>query len=335
VEEIEERAVAVGFDDNYLYPFLLLAFSISRNSIKLPKILIANVNSTLSQESQKLVERFTSRLGIHITIYEAEISPKVKTSNRVSVAAYGRLWLADNIDEDFVYIDTDSLLLPGWESVFCFLDKLKDDSDLLLGAMPALENKTPPWPIQVGDNTQYRFHSSILVIAHDNWKKHFENPKNIPWQTIATMHDKLRFVGHDQPVLQYAAQGKYLHLPPDLVNFATTSTSSTKVLTSGVWRKPWTVARENYFSYITSLMMYQDYRQVFGVVKELDIYSKIEDLMFDYLASFPDLLEEVQLTRKKSELSVNSRVMFPYMVARFVYNSMVLARGLFNKSKFR
>jgi lipopolysaccharide biosynthesis glycosyltransferase len=180
------------------------------------------------------------------------------------------------------------------------VDALNLDSELLLAAMPALENKTPPWPMEKGDETQYRFHSSILVINSRNWKEHFAKQENMPWQKIASMHDELKFVGHDQPVLQYAAQGKYLHLPEDFVNFATKYTQTTRVVTSGVWRKPWTVPRDQYFKYICSLMMYQSFEQVFGVIKELDIYSQYENDMFEYLNCDSKLKQDVLLVKNNS-----------------------------------
>jgi len=316
------RNVAVGFDDNYLFPFLLLAFSISRNSSTSPKIFIANVNFTLSQESQDLVTRFCSSLGLEIEIFEAAIPKNVRTSARVSIAGYGRLWLADNLSEDFVYIDTDSLVLPGWEKVFDFVDALNLDRELLLAAMPALENKTPPWPIEQDDATQYRFHSSILVINSRNWKEHFANQENMPWQKIASMHDELKFVGHDQPVLQYAAQGKYLHLPEDFVNFATKYTQTTRVVTSGVWKKPWTVPRDQYFKYISSLMMYQSFEQVFGVIKELDIYSQYENDMFEYLNCDSKLKQDVLLVKNNSQIKSKIRENIPFILSMIFFKTI-------------
>ena len=268
------RNIAVAFDDNYLFPFFLLAFSISKNSSRLPNIYIANVNSTLSKKSQNILEQFCKFLGLKIEIFEAEVPKNLQTDSRISIAAYGRLWMADNIPDDFVYIDTDSLLLPGWEEIFDFLKLLDQEKRLIFAAMPTEVNAPPSWSIGLGDKTHYRFHSSILVISHKKWKKHFQSEMNLPWQTIALRHDVLSSGYHDQSILQYVAQGNFLHLPKDFVSFATKYTSETKIITSGVWKKPWTVPRNQYSKYISSLMLYQDHNQVFGVIKELDVFAK-------------------------------------------------------------
>jgi len=334
MESAQKKTIGVGFDDNYLYPFLLLAYSISQNSQSLPKICIANVNGTLSEDSCRLIEKFASYLNLEIKVFEASVPDNVRTSSRVSIAAYGRLWLADNLSENFVYIDTDSLVLPGWEEIFDYADLLDQNRELLLGAMPALENRTPPWPIAIGDTTQYRFHSGILIINHKNWTEHFSKKENLPWQKIASMHEELQFVGHDQPVLQYAAQGKYLHLPPDLVNLATKYTQTTKVLTSGVWKKPWTVPRDQFFEYINSMMMYQDYKQVFGVIKELDIYSKFEDEMLDFLEGQPDLKIQVIGVKKAVQTNFSFRENLPFTLSKGLSDLMTNVGKLLNKLKY-
>lgn len=320
--------ITVSFDDKYIYPFLLLAFSIQKNSTKKPKIFIANVNSTLSKDSQNIIAIFSRLDRREFRVVEVSIPKNVKTSSRVSIAGYRRLWLAYNLSEDFVYIDTDSLVLPGSETIFDYLELIEENQELLLAAMPALENKTPPWPIPKEDKTQYRFHSGILVIKNENWKKHFSTPGNLPWQKIATMHDELKFVGHDQPVLQYAAQGKYLHLPDDFVNLATKFTETAKVVTSGVWLKPWTVPREQYFKYISSLMMYQNYKEVFGVVKELEIYSRYEDEMLDYLSLDENLKQEILENKLRFQTVFKIRHNIPFLANKILFEIIGLPRKL-------
>jgi lipopolysaccharide biosynthesis glycosyltransferase len=339
----EKKIVGVAFDDNYLFPFLLLAFSIFKNSKELPEIRVANVNGTLSQPSKRILDRFTSILGMKIDVLEAFLPDTLAINARLSIAAYGRLWLADHISEDFVYIDTDSLVMPGWESIFDFLILLEENRDLLLAAMPALGNKTPPWPIEIGDKTQYRFHSSILVISHRNWTVHFANEKNLPWEKIALLSAELGITQHDpsileftadQSILQFAAKGKYLPLPDDLVNFGTKFSNSTKIISSGTWVKPWTVKKENYLRYLSSLMMYQNYSDVFGVVRELDLFTRFEEEMFDFLAKDPVLLEEVSAIQKKSQNPWGFHISAPFLMGKFVFVAMTYARKFFNILKF-
>jgi len=327
-DDVNKRILGVAFDDNYLFGFLLFAFSIFKHLREMPEIRIANVNGTLTKNSHQIIEKFTSYLEIKTTIFEASLPGNLAVDSRISLAAYGRFWLADNISDDFVYIDTDSLVMPGWESIYDFLHFLQKDNELLLAALPALANTTPPWPINEGDKTQYRFHSGILVICHRNWTEHFANKSNPSWQQIAQLYEELNFSSHDQTVLQYAAQGKYLPIPDDFVNFATKYTSSTKIVTSGMWRKPWTIPKSSYYKYLNSLMMYQEYNDLFGVVKELELFSRFEDQMFEYLAKDPELLEQVFTIQKKSQNPIDFGLGVPFMVSIFIYGCMISIRKL-------
>jgi lipopolysaccharide biosynthesis glycosyltransferase len=313
---------------------LLLAFSIFKNSKELPEIRVVNVNGTLSQPSKGIIHRLTSHLGIKIDLLEAFLPDTLAVDSRISIASYGRLWLADHISEDFVYIDTDSLVMPGWESIFDFLNLLEENRNLLLAAMPATENKTPPWPIDIEDKTQYRFHASVLVISHRNWTVHFANEKNLPWEKIALLSDELGFTSHDQSVLQFAAKGRYLPLPDDLVSFGTKSSNSSKIITSGTWVKPWTVKNENYLRYLNSIMMYQDYRDVFGVVRELDLFTRFEVEMFDFLAKDPVLLADVSAIQKISQNPWGFSISAPFLISKFVFVAITYTRKILNILKF-
>jgi len=323
---MKQKILGVAFDDNYLFAFLLFAFSIFKHSREMPEIRIANVNETLTKASHDIIARFSSFLEIKTTILEASLPHTLAVDSRITIAAYGRLWLADHISDDFVYIDTDSLVMPGWESIYDFLNLLYEDRDLLLAALPALNNKTPPWPIHEGDKTQYRFHSGILVICHRNWNDHFANESNLSWEQIALLSEELNFASHDQTVLQYAAKGKYLKIPYDLVNFATKYTSNTKIITSGVWRKPWTIPKNCYYKYLSSIMLHSDYTELFGVVKELEIFTRFEEEMFEYLAKDPRLLADVISIKKKSQIPTSFLQGFPFTVSQFIYVCLINTR---------
>lgn len=321
--------VATSFDDNYLFPFLLLAYSISKNSAIAPQIYCANVNNTLSHENQKTAKAFCALLGLELKVYEATIPQNVQTDSRISVAAYGRLWLADNLSEDFVYIDTDSLVLPGWEKIFEFLTLLDDDRSLLFAAIPDDQISPQFLPVIPGNVAVLSFHSCVLVINKRNWSEHFSIQDNRPWQLIALMHDTLNFKQHDQSVLSYVAQGKFLHLPLDFVNFATKYTYSQKIVTSGVWKpKPWTVRRDQYLKYISSISMHRTYEQVIETIKELDIYNQFEDEMLESLNSVLDLKHEILRIKKLSQKSLIWRKNMPFIISKSLFKFISYPRKL-------
>jgi lipopolysaccharide biosynthesis glycosyltransferase len=205
---------------------------------------------------------------------------------------------------------------------------LEEKSQYLFAAVPALDNQSAPWPVSEDDKTQYGFHSGLLVIKNRNWKEHFLKEENPSWQKIATLHADLNFRFHDQTVLQYAAQGRFLHLPPDFVNFATKMDESTRIVTSGVWKKSWTIPREQYFKYISSLMMYQNYKEVFGVVKELEIYSRYEDEMLDYLSLDKILKQKILENKLQFQTVFKIRHNIPFLANKVFFEVISFPRRL-------
>jgi lipopolysaccharide biosynthesis glycosyltransferase len=321
----------VSFDDKYLYPFLLLAFSIYKNTTYTPKIFIANVNATLSQGSQRILKEFAVALNLNVEIIPVKVPEHVQTDDRISIASYGRLCLADYLVEDFVYIDTDSLVMPGWELIYDYMTLLEEKSEYLLAAMPALGNQSAPWPVSEDDKTQYRFHASLLVIKSRNWKEHFLKEENPSWQKIATLHEDLKFVSHDQTVLQYAAQGRFLHLPPDFVSFATKMNVSTRIITSGLWRKSWTIPRDDLLRYFNWLLLSEDYLHILSTIKEFDIFLRYEDEMLIYFEEFPKLLLTLQEVRKVSESRIDFFMSLPFVADKFMFGILKNVRWFLNQ----
>jgi hypothetical protein len=101
-----------------------------------------------------------------------------------------------------------------------------------------------------------------------------------------------------------------------------------------MWRKPWTVPKASYFKYLNSLMMYSDYDEVFGFIKELELFARFENEMFNYLAKDPELLEAVLVIHKKSLLPLSFRLGFPFLTSKFVFASMTKSRKFLNILKF-
>ena len=335
IRSSDKKIVGVAFDDKYLFPFLLLAFTISKNSKSLPEIYVANVNGTLSKESQSILESFSSLLGMQIRVLDCSIPNFLAVDDRISIAAYGRLWLADSLKADFVYLDVDTLVLPGWEMIFDFVDRLEENQTMLLAAMPAFGDDTPPWEIANEDKTQYRFHSGVLVINYQNWSKHFMNNENPTWVEIASRQDILGFTSHDQSVLQFAAQGNYLRIPENLVTFANANHLNGKILTCGTWIKPWTIRKKDYRRYLSASLMQKDFLRVLGTMKELELFAGVEEELFRFLNQYTDLGGAIKLVKEQSEIELDKLSKIFFYLSKNLFNSMVHFRQLINFNKIK
>jgi hypothetical protein len=240
-----KNIVAMSIDDNYVWPLLSLSFSMWKNAEDDFEICIANVNGTLSANSQEIIGSVLGVMQIPNRIVDARIPSDVKTDSRISIAAYGRLWLADNLKEDFVYLDADSLAFNGWQEIFTEISELKDHPNYLLGALAAKTNRGLNWRSEQADTRQLCFHSTCLIISWDNWRTNTEKFGSESWYSISKRSNELNLLAHDQDILQFMAQGDFLHIREGLFELPIRPTRPAPIISSGSWIKPWSIREEN------------------------------------------------------------------------------------------
>jgi hypothetical protein len=80
--------------------------------------------------------------------------------------------------------------------------------------------------------------------------------------------------------------------------------------------------------------MYSDYDVVFGFMKELDLFTRYENEMFDFLAKDPDLLVDVSAIQKKSQNPWGFRMSAPFLISKFIFVAMTNARNSLDTLKF-
>jgi hypothetical protein len=249
----DKKVVALSIDDNYVWPLLSLCYSLWTNSDEGFIVCIANVNGTLSSMNQELIESVLKTMRLPFRIVEAQIPPDVKTDSRISIAAYGRLWMADNLKEDFIYLDADSLAFEGWQEIFELIPRLKSNPKYLLGASPAKSNKGLNWESEYVNTRLLAFHSTCLIISQKNWKTNTKKFGKNSWYAVARRANELNLLAHDQDTLQFMAQGDFLHVPEAIFELPFRPSTRARIISAGSWTKPWTV-REKYIP----IRIYQD-----------------------------------------------------------------------------
>lgn len=128
--------VASAFDDNYLWPWACSAFSAIRSGGPAPNFLIVNVDGLLSPRGQELVLRTSEALG-----FSAKIVPlttpvwDVHYTNQWNATVFARLLLLDRLPERFLWLDSDTLVLNGWQQVAERSEELFATSDVIACAV--------------------------------------------------------------------------------------------------------------------------------------------------------------------------------------------------------
>ena len=278
-----KKIVAMSIDDNYVWPLLSLSYSMWKNAEGDFEICIANVNGTLSASSQEIIGSVLGVMQIPNRIVDARIPSDVKTDPRISIASYGRLWLADNLKEDFVYFDADSLAFPGWQEIFTEISELKDHPNYLLGALAAKTNRGLNWRSELAETRQLCFHATCLIISWENWRTNVKKFGVESWFSIAKRSAELNLLAHDQDILQFMAQGDFLHIREGLFELPIKPTRPAAIISSGSWIKPWSIREEN-----LSVRIYEDifnHRRAGGAyfLDEYSAFKSNEIKLLNYL----------------------------------------------------
>ena len=278
-----KKIVAMSVDDNYVWPLLSLIYSLWKNAEGEFEICIANVNGTLTSNYQEIIKSVLDIMQIPNRIVEALIPSDVKTDSRISIAAYGRLWMADNLKEDFVYLDADSLAFPGWQEIFKGIQELKSHPNYLLGALAAKTNNGLNWISEHAETRQLCFHSTCLIISWENWQTNTKKYGQESWHSVAKRSHELNLLAHDQDVLQFMAQGEFLHINEGIFELPIRPTRPASIISSGSWIKPWSIRDED-----LPVRIYEDlvnHRRPNGAffLDEYSAFKSIEIEFFNYL----------------------------------------------------
>jgi lipopolysaccharide biosynthesis glycosyltransferase len=97
---MENRAsipICLAFDDGYLYPFLVFAYSARANSSMELKFILAKSEDSLSKESVAIIRHVTEKLRIQVMFLQTPISFD-RRWNHVSPVAMQRLFFFDLLE---------------------------------------------------------------------------------------------------------------------------------------------------------------------------------------------------------------------------------------------
>jgi len=170
--------IKVYFDDNYLEAFKNMIYSavISKKhqtELVLEVGLWGELGSNLSAESRSSILDFCRRLGV-----EVDFLPLRHFSDRLQSESYGeripidslfaRLSMLIESDSDFLYLDVDILLQPGWDDLLTLPST--DPSIAILGVQDL-------WLKHHGMTQDEKFggfyiNSGVFVCFYERWRDH-------------------------------------------------------------------------------------------------------------------------------------------------------------------
>ncbi|CAB4859594.1 unannotated protein [freshwater metagenome] len=236
------RLVATSFDDRYIWPWLCSLWSAVHGSQQPLRFLIANVNGLLSPEGKDVVAQCLKWLSVDGEVVDLEVNVPELNDHQWNATVYARLALLDSLDEPFMWLDADTLLLPGWDDIFTNGDRLFEDPAIIAGGVFDRGMTLARMKID-GKNQAFNrcggryFNAGILLLRPDRWKAaHLDSL----WMDLVRREKELGFQYHDQDILNYLLTDRVSFLDVGFNHIISEPLSgSEKILHYAGFPKPW------------------------------------------------------------------------------------------------
>lgn len=178
------------------------------------RIILANVNVMLSEESITIAKKFMDSLGLSLEIVNIDTLLNPTFEHQFNLTVYSRLFLMDKLDEDFIWFDADLLLMPGWDQIF--VESIEENHDITV-IYGVSDSAVSLQALAKNQNQAYiktsgrYINSGVLKIKTKKWKKLH---KEADWQEMALDLKKYGLSLPDQDILNYLCADHISLMPP-------------------------------------------------------------------------------------------------------------------------
>jgi len=299
---MNSKTLCFAIDDRFVWPLIVSMYSCQRNNDEVGlDVVLLNINSSLSSKNQNLIAKVASLFGIKITISQIDSSFKPEFSNKKSIVVYGPLFALDLIEGDFLWLDADTILLPGWTSIFENLgDNFKEnnivraihDSELTLKALEKAGSRS----FEV--NSHRYFNSGVMLLNPRNWRKTFNTTE---WQNVAKKHREYRFLFNDQDVLNFLINSEVSLLSKKYneITGSRSLVSDSKILHFASTPKPWNLSIKAKQLMLGHLGIRHTASHTFSRLVDFELYWMYELEALDFFKKISrDTYDELKLMNK-------------------------------------
>jgi len=205
----KKSTICMSIDDNYLWPWMVTVYSAVINcESPFPKIILANVNNLLSAECKTIAINFAGSLKIDLEIVELDIDANLDFMHHFNVTIYSRILLMDILSEDFLWLDSDLILMQGWSSIFEEKGDNLDEGVVIRGVLDSglyRERLLQSGNVAMLKSKGRYVNSGVLLMSPENWKKIGQHSS---WLLMAQSPEKYGIDPNDQDILNYLCAGK-------------------------------------------------------------------------------------------------------------------------------
>ena len=223
----KRKLIGTCIDDNYLWPWVVMVYSAVSNSKNQDfDIVIANMDGMLSTESKLVISDLSKLLKIESRVIDFTSNLQVDFQHNFNMTTFGRLFLMDFLDQDFLWLDADLLLMPEWDQIFSEKGYLESSDVVIHGVLDSVSTlkrlEMSRNPAFLASNGRY-INAGVMKVNIQRWR---ELSSKLSWRRMAqeVQDDGLHFF--DQDLINLLCAGKisllrqgYNYLAGDEITF--------------------------------------------------------------------------------------------------------------------
>jgi lipopolysaccharide biosynthesis glycosyltransferase len=220
------RHVVCAIDSQMVYALAVAMSSLQKSATTPFRLTIGYLAGTLSEGDRDYLDRIMDHIGVAYSFSDLGSDPRFITQGHISPTTFAKFLLADQNPDAHLWLDADTVALPGWDSIFALLDATTPQEGLLVAQRGADKLGLPfnagvlGWPNGPRRDWSARLNALELV---DTQEQYLFNELYAPTaKTVSERYNSLtyridRIPEIDPPfIIHYAGAHKPWHLPRPL-----------------------------------------------------------------------------------------------------------------------
>ena len=297
--------ICTGIDNNYVWPWMVSIFSASLHSQKNIKVGLGVIKDTFLIENLIVIQNFCRSLKIDLVYKEFAFDFEVQLEHLPKETYIRILWM-DALDERFLWLDSDTLALPGWDEIFSYLGPKENEPIICAAEDKKINSKRKEFSTNLAylKAADGYFNAGVFLANPLKWK---EKEYDQTWKEVGANFRELGFIHHDQDILNYVLSNDKRLIPGE---FNVISSHPTQVLQKIVHfaggPKPWQLDESSYkyFASIENLKVRGSQEGAFSGKNwlfEFENYKRHEEQLLLFFHQDKKLQENLRMLQSQAQ----------------------------------
>jgi lipopolysaccharide biosynthesis glycosyltransferase len=210
--------VVCAIDSQMAYALGVLLGSLKRESSKAFRVTVGYLEGSLPSRDRESVSSLAAALNIPLDFMPLPQNPLFITQGHISPTTFAKFLLSDAISDPHLWIDADTVALPGWDSIFDVIDATSEKQGLVV----AKRGTSPGAPID-----SMVFNAGVLGWpggTRRNWAEPLRQMETVDTQEQALFNDlysdTAAWVSEKYNTLTYRIDQLDPHDLPSIIHYA-------------------------------------------------------------------------------------------------------------------